>query len=168
MWNNHLQEVIDKLVTRLQEMPPEKLNSVLTFVAKKLDAGQLHQPKHSLMHPGHEWILPQGDLKRVPYVPPIEQKVPEQRVHKQRVTLKDGEPAKNVPPQLPTLACITNAPPNMLAPNPTTRRALQLTKCKHSQRTQNTIPGSAPLIANTAPRHHVPHPLPDILIATTP
>jgi hypothetical protein len=30
------------------------------------------------------------------------------------------------------------------------------------------MPGSTPLIANTAPRCHVPHPLPDIMIATTP
>jgi hypothetical protein len=80
MWNKHLQEVIDKLVTTLQEMPPEKHTRVLTLVAKKMSAEQLHDPKRSLRHPGHEWILPQGDLQRAPYVPPREQRVPKQRV----------------------------------------------------------------------------------------
>jgi hypothetical protein len=50
-------------------MPPEKGNQVLMLVAKKLTAGQLHNPKRSIMHPGHAWILPQGDLQRVRYVP---------------------------------------------------------------------------------------------------
>ncbi len=98
MWNKHLQEVIDKLVTTLQEMPPEKRNRVLTLVAKILVAGQLHDPKHSLTYPGHEWILLQGDLQRAPYVPPSKQRVPKQRVPEQRVTLEDGEPANNMPP----------------------------------------------------------------------
>jgi hypothetical protein len=80
MWNKHLQEVIDKLVTTIQEMPPNKRYRVLTLVAEKLAAGQLNNPKRSLMHPRHEWILPQGDLQRAPYVPPNKQRVPKQRV----------------------------------------------------------------------------------------
>jgi hypothetical protein len=130
MWNKHLQDVIDKLVTTIQEMPPNKRNCVLTLVAEKLAAGQLNDPKYSLTHPGHKWILPQGDLQRVPYVPPNEQGVSKQRVPKQRVTLDDAEPTNNMPPQL--LACISDAPPIMLAPNPTTRQALRLTKRTHS------------------------------------
>jgi hypothetical protein len=41
MWNEHLQEVIDELVTTLQEMPPEKHTRELTFVKKKLLLGQM-------------------------------------------------------------------------------------------------------------------------------
>jgi hypothetical protein len=62
MWDKHLQKAIDKLVTTLLEMPPEKFNCVPTLVTKKLAAGQLHDPKRSLTHPRNKWILPQGDL----------------------------------------------------------------------------------------------------------
>jgi hypothetical protein len=130
MWNEHLQEVIDKLVTTIQEMPLNKRNHVLTLVAEKLAAGQLNDHQHSLTHPGHEWILPQGDLQRALYVPPNEQRVPEQRVPKQRMTLDDAEQTNNMPPQ--PLARITDTPPIMLAPNPATRRALHLMKRTHS------------------------------------
>jgi hypothetical protein len=130
MWDEHLQEVIDELVTTIQEMPQNKRNRVLTLVAEKLAAGQLNNPKRSLMHSKHEWIFPQGDLQRAPYVPPKEQRVPKQRVPKQRVMLDDAEQTNNMPPQ--PLARITNAPPIMLAPNPTTRWALRLTKRTHS------------------------------------
>jgi hypothetical protein len=81
----------------------EKHTCVLTLVAKTLSAGQIHDPKRSLTHPGHEWILPRGDLQWVPYVAPHEQKVPKQRVPKQKVTLEEGEPAKDMPSQLLTL-----------------------------------------------------------------
>jgi hypothetical protein len=109
----------------------------------------------------------------VPYVPPCKQRVHEKRVPKQRVPqksvmLEEGEPAKDMSSQLPTLARITDAPPIMSAPNPTTRRELRLTKRTHSWRTRNNIPGSIPLITNTAGRCHLPLPLPDILIMTAP
>jgi hypothetical protein len=78
-----------------------------------LAAGQLKNPKCSLMHPRHEWILPQEDLQRAPYVPPNELRMPEQRVPEQRVMLDNAEPTNNMLPQ--PLACITNAPPIMLA-----------------------------------------------------
>jgi hypothetical protein len=112
MWNEHLQEVIHKLITTLQETPLGKRNRALTLVAKKFAAGQLNNLKRSLMHPGHKWILPQGDLQRAPYVPPSKLRVPTQRVPKHRVALDNGEMANNMLPQLPMLACITNAPPH--------------------------------------------------------
>ncbi len=115
-------------------------------VAKILSAGQIHDPKCSLMHPGHKWILPQQDLQWVPYVPPCKQRMPKQRVPKQRVTLEEGEPANSMPSQLPTLAHITDAPPIMSAPNPTTRQALPLTKCTHSWQTNNNILVASPLL----------------------
>jgi hypothetical protein len=90
MWNQHLQGVIDELVTTFQEMPPEKQTCVLMLVAKKLSADQLQDPKRSLMHPGYKWILPQRNLQLAPFVPPPEQRVPKQRVPEQRVTLEEG------------------------------------------------------------------------------
>jgi hypothetical protein len=42
MWNEHLQEVIDKLVTTLCEMPPEKWACVLTLVREKNNVGAIH------------------------------------------------------------------------------------------------------------------------------
>ena len=36
MWNEHLQEVIDELVTTIKEMDPSKQARVLTLVKKKL------------------------------------------------------------------------------------------------------------------------------------
>jgi hypothetical protein len=143
-------------------MPPKKRNCVLTLIAEKLAAGKLNDPKHSLTHPGHKWILPQGDLQRVPYFPPNEQRVPKQRVPEKRVTLDDAERTNNMLLQL--LARITDAPPIMSALNPTTRRALRLTKRTNSRWTRNNIPGSIPLITNTSPGRHVPLPLPDITI----
>jgi hypothetical protein len=149
-------------------MPQEKQTCALTLVAKKLFSGQIHNPKCSLTHPRHKWILPQVDLQRVPYVPPREQRVPKQRVPKQSVTLKEREPENNMPSQLPTLTRMTDAPPIMLAPNPTTRRALRLTKCTHSRRTCNKIPGSISLITNMVVRRRVPLPSLDPPIATAP
>jgi hypothetical protein len=40
MWNEHLQEVIDKLVTTIKEMDPIKQQHILTLVTKKLAATQ--------------------------------------------------------------------------------------------------------------------------------
>jgi hypothetical protein len=70
--------------------------------------------------------------------------------------------------EFPNLALtrITDVPPIMLAPNPTKRQALQLTKRTQSRRTRNNVPGSIPLITNTAVRCHVPLPLPDVPIVT--
>ncbi len=54
MWNKHLQELIDELVTTLKEMPPEKQTSVLTLVEQKLSTDQIHEPKWSLTCSGHK------------------------------------------------------------------------------------------------------------------
>jgi hypothetical protein len=82
--------------------------------------------------------------------------------------LKEGEQANAIPSQLPMLTHIADALPIMPAPNPITRQALQSKKHTHSQWTCNNIPGSIPLITNTAIRLHVPLPLLDPLIATAP
>jgi hypothetical protein len=78
MWNKYLQEVTNKLVTTLREMPPDKRAHILTLVEEELMLGQFTDPKRTLTNPVHEWILPPGDLQRMPYIPPLEQRV-EQR-----------------------------------------------------------------------------------------
>ncbi len=115
---------------------------------EKLSSRQIQDPKWSLTHPGHKWILPQGDLQIVPYVPPPEQ----------RLTIEQEQRVPTQPPHLPNLACITDAPPIMWALNPTMRRALNLTMCKNSRWTQNNILGSVSLITNTVQQRHIPSP----------
>jgi hypothetical protein len=79
MWNEHLQEVIDELVTILCEMPPTKCAWVITLVQQKLASKHINtETQCTLTNPIHEWLLPPGDPQWVPYVPPPEQRV-EQR-----------------------------------------------------------------------------------------
>jgi hypothetical protein len=136
MWNEHLQEVIDELVTTIREMPPEKQNKVVTLVKQKLASHESDKHNCTLTNTLHHWILPPGDLQRAPYVP-----LPEQRVE-QRV--KDTNNQDALPPQ--PLMRITNAPPIMTAPNPTTTRTLRLTKRTHPRVTRNNTLGSVPKI----------------------
>jgi hypothetical protein len=51
MWNKHLQEVIDKLVTTLHEMPPKKRTRALTLVAKEFSSGQSTIPNVASLTP---------------------------------------------------------------------------------------------------------------------
>jgi hypothetical protein len=119
MWNKHIQEVSDELVTRLQEMPARKQSGVLSDIRSKL---ALTNPtyKRTLTCPMHEWMLPPGDLQRVPAIPPIEQRV-EQRVD-------DATPPN-------AIRRVTDAATIMAAPNPTTKRVLKLTKRTHLRTT---------------------------------
>jgi hypothetical protein len=72
MWNKHLQEVSNELVTTLREMPANKSSAVLTDIKTKLALTSPSANKRTLMCPTHEWMLPTGDLQRVPALPPIE------------------------------------------------------------------------------------------------
>jgi hypothetical protein len=101
MWNAHLQEVFEELVTTLHKLPVNKQMGVLKTIKKKLKSNP-EPEKQVLTSPNHEWLLPPGDLQRVPTIIPPAQRV-EQRV------------ADDVP----TLQRITEAPPIMAAPNPT-------------------------------------------------
>ncbi len=113
-----------------QHLKKRHLKSVQVYSHRSKD------PKWRLTHPGHEWILPRGDLHIVPYAPPP----------KQRVTVKQEQRVPTQPPHIPNLAHIMNGPPIMLAPNPTMQWALKSTKRSHSWWTWNNIPGSIPLI----------------------
>ncbi len=130
-------------------MPPPKCARVISLVQRKLtSADSNRETTRTLTTPNHDWMLPPGDLQRSPYIPPVEQRV-EQRM------------ATDTEPLPPVIQCITDAPPIMVTPNPTTKRTLRLTKRMHMQRTQNNVPGSVPPITNIAPRQ-------DILIPPTP
>jgi hypothetical protein len=79
LWNEHLQEVIDELITTVCKMQPEKQTRVITLVQPKLASHHKDGTTRTLTNPLYHWILPPGNLQRVPYVPLPEQTV-EQRV----------------------------------------------------------------------------------------
>jgi hypothetical protein len=132
LWNKQLQEVTNKLVTTVREMPPEKQTRVITLVQQKMASHRKDGTTCTLTNPLHHWILPPGNLQRVPYVPPPEQRV-EQGV---------SDIATDVAPPPPPITRIMDTPPIMAAPNPATKRTLHLTKRSHFRVTRNNVPGS--------------------------
>jgi hypothetical protein len=147
LWNKHLQEVSDELVTMLREMPHNKQAGVIQNKSQKMSETDKHMGgKQILTCPAHEWLLPQGNLQRVPITEQMEQ---------QRV----------IPPHTATLWRITEVPPIMAAPNPTTKCILKLTKRTHSRLTHNNTPGSMPVITQSlSTRHPLPIPKPSLLV----
>jgi hypothetical protein len=120
MWNEHLQEVINKLVTTLHELPPKKRIRIMSRITAKLSAPLVGAEPRQLTYPGHEWLLPRADVQLNLYVPPpVERVVPigEQRVE-QRVK-QMVKPTVDIPANVPIFERIINAPPIMNAPNPT-------------------------------------------------
>ncbi len=79
LWNKHLQEVTDKLVTTLKELPGPKRSGVLDNIKSRLEIKDAQTTKRTLTSHTHEWLLLQGNLQRVPFVAHPEQRV-EQRV----------------------------------------------------------------------------------------
>ncbi len=138
----------DKLVTTLKELPVLKRSRVLDNIKSRLDIGNAQPTKRTLTSNTHKWLLPQGNLQRVPIVAH-----PEQRV-KQRVTPihhADAAPLQH----------ITEAPPIMAAPNPTVRRTLKMTKQTHSRQMRNNILGGVPEITRSpSARCPLPAPVP--------
>ena len=70
LWNEHLQEVINELVTTLQETKPNKRACVLTKIIHKIETSSRDQDAQSITAPAHHWMLPDGDIQQHPYVPP--------------------------------------------------------------------------------------------------
>ncbi len=118
LWNKHLQEETDKLVTTLKELPVPKRSSVLDNIKRRLAIDTPQPTKRTLTSHTHKWLLLQGDLQRVPIVTH-----PEQRME-QRVT--PNHHANAAP-----LQRVTEAPPIMAAPNLTTKCTLKMTKRMH-------------------------------------
>jgi hypothetical protein len=75
MWNEHLQEVTDELITTLKELPIPKRCSVLDNIKSILDIDDPQLTKRTLTSHTHEWLLPQGKLQRVPIITHPEQRV---------------------------------------------------------------------------------------------
>jgi hypothetical protein len=98
LWNEHLQEMTDELVTTLKELPGPKRSGVLDNIESRLEINDAQTTNRTLTSHTHEWLLPQGDLQRLPIVAH-----PEQRVE-QRVTTVYHSDAMS-------LQCITEAPP---------------------------------------------------------
>jgi hypothetical protein len=135
MWNEHLQEVINELITMLHKLPPDKRIPIMSRIMAKLSAPLVSAEPRQLTYPKHEWLLSRADVQLNPYMPlPVEWMVPigEQRVE-QRVE-QMVEPTVDIPANVPIFQRITNAPPIMNAPNPTQKCKLKLTKHTHSQR----------------------------------
>jgi hypothetical protein len=118
MWNKHLLEVINELVTMLHKLPPEKCLRIMSRITAKLSAPYENIETRSLTYPGHEWLLPRVDVQSAPYVPP-----PEQRV--------DQSVKQRVDTNVCTFQRITDAPPIVNAPNPTQKHSLKLTTRTH-------------------------------------
>jgi hypothetical protein len=136
LWNEHLQEVVDELVTTLQEMNPTKRTGVLTNIIKKIDTSCRDNDTRTITAPAHQWMLPDGDIQHHPYIHPApssEQRVDEAR-EEQRVDH--------------SVTRITDTPPIITAPNLTAPRQLKKTARTHSRITRNNIPGSTPPIIN--------------------
>ena len=147
LWNEHLQEVVDELVTTLHEMKPNKRKGVLTDIINKLDTSCRDHDKRTITAPAHQWMLPEGDIQHHPYIPPApsdEQRVDE-AMEEQRVER--------------SVTRITNAPPIINAPNPTAPRQLKKTARTHSRITRNNIPGSTPHIINSRKHRSIEDPM---------
>jgi len=150
--SEHMKELTNKVVSTLKNMTAEKQRRVLTLLKSKLsDAMVQHEGPAFLMSPCHTWILPEDDVQRVPQLRVLTQ-------DQQRVA-PSAEQRVGSTPEIPTLHDLrrmSNAPPIMKAPNPTTKRALKSTKRVHHRRTRNNIPGTVPPITPAIPRRPIP------------
>jgi hypothetical protein len=148
MWNKHLQEVTDKLITTLKELPVPKRPGVFENIKSRLAIDTLQATKKILTSHTHEWLFPLGELQRMPILTH-----PEQRVE-QRVT--PNHHANAAP-----LQRITEAPPIKAAPNLTAKWILKKAKRMHSQHTRNNIPDSVLAITHgPSVRRPLPAPTP--------
>ncbi len=157
MWNNYLQEVLYKLVTMLWELEPSIQKGVLTLINDMLSTVAPPTAPRTPTYPAHEWLLPASDPQQAPRLV-----LPEQRVTlpaEQRVDAPN--PSNN-----PIVFQITDTPPIIMAPNPTTNCSLKATPHTHQRLTGNNIPSSVPPISNindgpvitaTPEAKHAPH-----------
>ncbi len=118
----------------------------LKHIPENVRNWQTHGGETNIKCPVHEWLLLQGDRQRVPLISITGQMEQQERV---------------IPPHTATLWRVTEAPPIMVAPNPTTKRVLKLTKRTHSWLTCNNTPSSGPVITQSlSTRHPLPIPIP--------
>ena len=124
----------------------------MAFQAKLMDTTIHPEGPAFLSSPCHAWILPEDDFQCVPKLRTPTQE--QQRVApsaKQRVGT-----TQETTTMVQDLRQMSNAPPIMNAPNPTTKRALKSTKRVHRRLTRNNVPGTVPPIIPAIPRRPVP------------
>ena len=151
------------MVSTLGTMTAKKQQRVLMLVRAKLSDETICPGGPTfLTSPCHAWILPGGNEQQVPQaVAPMwdQQRVVTSR--EQRV----GPTHEII--LIEDLCQMSDTPPIMNAPNPTTKRALKLKKWVHCQLTQNNIPeqfpqshkhlhGARPLPPPRQPRYNNP------------
>jgi len=124
--NDHMKDLTKEVVSTLKNVTAEKQQRVLTLFKSKLSDVMVHPEGPAfLTSSSHPWLLPVKDLQRVPQV-----RAPQGQ---QRVA-PNAEQRVGTTPKITTfqdLWQVSNAPPNMNAPNPTTKRALKSTKRIH-------------------------------------
>ena len=150
--SDHMHELTNEVVSMLKNMTPEKQPRVLTlFQAKLADALTRPEGPAFLSSPCHAWILPEKDFQRVPQI-----RTPTQ--DQQRVAPSAEQRVGTTPDitAIQDLCRMSNAPPIMNVPNPTTKRALKSTKRVHRHTTRNNVPGTVPPITPAIPRRPVP------------
>jgi hypothetical protein len=130
-------------------MPANEQRRVVTEVRAKLADDSLPPCGPAfLTSPCHAWMLPNDDHQRAPQgAAPTHVPAPEGQ---QRVG-----PTPEVTPA-DSLQHMSNAPPIMNAPNPTTRQVLKSIKRVHLRLTRNNVPGTVPPITCTQPLHSPP------------
>ena len=150
--NDHMKELTNEVVSTLKNMTAEKQRCVLTLFKSKLSNTTVqHERPAFLTSPCHAWILPEEDFQCVPQL-----RVPMQ--DQQRVATS-AEQRVGTTWEITTmqdLCRMSNAPPIMNAPNPTTKRALKSTKRVHRRITRKNVPGTVTPITPTLPRRPVP------------
>jgi hypothetical protein len=150
--NDHLLELTSEVVSTLKNMTAEKQRRVLTlFRAKLLDETKCPGGPAFLTSPCHAWILPEDDFQRAPQ--------PRASTQDQQRVAQSDEQRVGPTPTITTmddLRRMSEAPPIMNAPNPTTKRALKATKRVHRRLTRNNVPSTVPPITRTLPRCPLP------------
>jgi hypothetical protein len=149
---NHIQELTQEVVSTLKNMTPEKQQRVLTLFQAKLADTTVHPEGPAfLSSPCHAWILPDDDFQRLPQL-----RTPTQE--QQRVALSAEQRVGTTPDitAIQDLRRMSDAPPIMNAPNPTTKQALKSTKRFHRRTTRKNIPGTVPPITPAIPRRPIP------------
>jgi len=129
-------------------MTAEKQRRVLTLIRAKLSDETLCPGGPAfLTSPCHSWILPEDDYQQVP-----QPRTPMQ--DQQRVAQSDEQRVGPTPTitTLDDLRQMSDTPPIVNAPNPTTKRALESTKRVHRCLTCNNVPNTVPPITRTLPR----------------
>jgi hypothetical protein len=134
---DQLQEVTKEMISTLTKMPANEQRRVLTEVHAKLADDSLHPCGLAfLTSPCHAWMLPNNDHQRAP-----------QEAAPTRVPAPEGQQRVGPTPEVTpadSLQRMSNAPPIMNVPNPTTRQALKSTKHVNLRLTRNNVPGTVP------------------------